>query len=421
MTIAIKNIIKGSLYPVSLYARQIAGTVVLLFLARYLSVYDYGLFSSYKAIAAFWLMFANLGFNEYILVSSNKVVKDVQLKIGLFLINAVILMCCVGFLSMFSTLEIKYLFILVLIRQFLDGTFFAIALPYFQAANKFNIISCVNLFYSAMVIIITAVCYILKLSLVKFLLLSIALGLFNFVQVSFYAKINYILSLKYLKRLLSRLDKSIWAYTGVTLCCYLYSQIPSLYSSMFVPKEEAALYFAAFTIATIISLLLAAQGQKMVPEMMNTSVKRIKEVINFNLKLLMSINLAVFLFFVFFGKWLLKLIYSNPYYVNAYPILLVLTLGNISIALAAIYGTYITASGNQKQKIRMQVEAIFITIITLALFHKFGIYAAALAYILAATHIGIRYVFKAKKLLKQAREYELQETKKYSKNITHRL
>lgn len=397
----IKKIIDGSLYPISLYARQIAGTFVILFLARYLSVYDYGLFSSYKTIAAFWLMFANLEFANYILVSSNKIVKEVQLKIGLFLINAIILTIIVGFVSMYSSLEIKYLFILILIRQFFDGTFFGIVLPYFQAANKFKVISCVNIFYSIVTIIIAICCYVFKLSLVKFLLMSIVLGIFNFIQVSFYAKINYLLSLKYIHKLIKKVDKSIFAYAGVSLCWYLYNQLPSLFVSAYVPKEAAALYFAAFTIANIISLLLGAQGQKMTPEMINAPIDKVKKIIKFNLKFLMIINVLVFLFFVVFGKQLLHLIYSKSYYINAYPILLILTLGNISIALAAIYGTYITASGNQKLKIYMQIEAIIITIVSLIVFYKLGIYAAAIAYICAGTHIGIRYALKTKKLLKQ--------------------
>ena len=88
----------------------------------------------------------------------------------------------------------------------------------------------------------------------------------------------------------------------------------------------------------------------------------------------MGVNTLVFLFFVFCGKWLLFLLYGQEYYLKAYPLLLILTISNISIALAAIYGAYITASGNQHLKIRMQVEAIFIAIISLAILHKLVLY-----------------------------------------------
>lgn len=398
----IKKILNEQLYPISLYSRQIAGTFVLLFIVRFLSVYDYGLFSSYKTLASFWLLFANIGYNEYILVSSQNIVKEVKLKIGLFIINAIFITLLIAAGSLLSSIESHFIFLLVLLRTFFDTTFFSIVIPYFQSANKFNTISYINIFYSIATIIIASISYVLNLSLITFLLLSIILGLFNFIQVSYYAKINYLLTIKHIKRLISRLDKTIFAYIGVVLCSYLYMQIPSLYSSSFIKKEEAALYFAAFTISAIISLLINAQVQKMVPEMINNSIEKIKIIMKNNMKFIMSINAIVFLFLLLFGKIILKLLYEKDYYLNAYPLLLILTISNISIAIAAIYGTYITSSGNQHIKIKMQLEAIIISILTLYLFHKYGIYAAAMAYFLSTTHIAIRYVIKTKKMLKQA-------------------
>ncbi len=396
------NFLKNQLYPISLYFRQIAGTLILFIIAHYLSVYDYGLFTSYKSIATFCLMFACLGYNEYIIVSSQNMVKNAQLKIAFFMINAIFITTIVAIGSCFVNFESNLLFILVLIRTFFDGTFFAIILPYFQASRKFNIISYVNIFYSVAISIIAVLSYVFKLSLTQFLLLNIALGLFNFIQVSFYTKINYLLGIKYFNPLFKKIDKSIFSYIGVAICYYLYSQIQGLYIATFVSKEKAALYFSAFTIATIISLLIGAQVQKMVPEMIKVSVEKINKIIKQELILIMSINLIVFLFFAIAGKSLLLLLYGQEYYQNAYPLLLILTISNISIALAAIYGAYITASGNQHLKIRMQIEAIFIAIVSLLIFHKLGIYAAAMSYFLSATHIGIRYVIKTKQLLKKA-------------------
>lgn len=395
----IKNILKNQLYPISLYSRQIAGTAVLLLITRMLSVYDYGLFRSYAAIVGFWLMFANLNYNDYILVSSKNVVREVQLKIGLFICNAIFIAVLIGFGGFFSSLESKFIFMLILLRSFFDGTFFGIMLPYYQASRKFNLISWINIFYSIMTIVIAGISYILHFSLVKFLVLSVMLGFFNFVQCSFYAKINYFLVLNNLKKLLSQIDKSIFAYSGVSLCAYLYNQLPSLYASTMITKEEAALYFSAASIASIIGLLMFAQVQRIVPEMINAHVEKVKKIIKDSLRFILSINGLIFIFFVIFGKILLKMLYGKVYYANAYPILLILTFSNISIAIAAIYGAYITASGNQKMKIRMQIEAIGFTVVSLLLFYKLRIYAATIAYFLSATHIGLRYALVTKKLL----------------------
>lgn len=396
----IKKLLNNNLYTISLYSRQIAGTLVLFIIARYLSVYDYGLFSSYKNIASFCFMFANLGFSDYILVSSQANAKEVKLKISLFLLNAVFIGILIIFGSIFFHLDSHLLFWLVVIRTFFDGVFFALILPYFQATKTFNSIAKINIVYATCISCIAILSYIFKLSLYKFLYLNITLGLINFIQCSIFAKINYFLVFNYIKRFCKMVDKSIWAYIGVTIAYFLYAQIPSLYVSTFLSKEDAALYFSAFTIASVIGLLIAAQVQKMMPELINKDIKYIKYTIKKNLIFMLNITFVVFLFMLIFGKLLLLILYSQSYYTKAYPILLILMFGNICVAEAAVYGAYITASGNQKSKIPMQIEATAFTIIGLVILHKYGIYGAALSFLFAAIYISYRYTTFTLKMLK---------------------
>ena len=144
----VKNIISNNLYPISLYVRQIAGTLILFIIARYLSVYDFGLFSSYKNIATFCFMFANLGFADYILVSSKANTKEIKLKISLFLLNAIFIGILTILGSTFYHIDSHILFCLVVIRTFFDGTFFSLILPYFQATKTFNTIAKINIVYA---------------------------------------------------------------------------------------------------------------------------------------------------------------------------------------------------------------------------------------------------------------------------------
>ena len=396
----IKNIINSQFFALSLYARTIAGTVVLFIIARYLSVYNYGLFSSYKNIASFCFMFANLGFADYILVSSKANTNEVRLKISLFLTNAILIGWLICFGSSFITLESKVLFVLVVIRTFFDGTFFGLILPYFQASQKFNVIATINVIYALCIVCIAIFSYTFKLSLAKFLILNIILGFINFIQCSYYAKINYFLFVKNIKRFLKMLDKSIFAYIGVTIAYYLYAQIPSLYVSTYLSKEQAALYFSAFTIAAIVSLIIGAQVQKMTPEMIKATMEDVKIIIKKNLIFVLSVTFGLLVFMTLFGKLLLILLYGQEYYANAYEILLILMLGNIGVAEAAVYGAYITASGNQKKKIPMQLEATIVTLLGLVFLYKHGIYGAAISYFGAAIYIAVRYTMTAKKLLK---------------------
>lgn len=396
----VKNIISNNLYPISLYARQIAGTLILFIIARYLSVYDFGLFSSYKNIATFCFMFANLGFAEYILVSSKANVKEVKLKISLFLLNAISIGVLIALGSTFFHLDSHILFWLVVIRTFFDGTFFALILPYFQATKTFNVIAKINIVYAIFIALIAVIAYIFKLTLTKFLVLNIILGFINFIQCSYFAKINYFLVFNHLKRFCKMVDKSIWAYVGVSIAYFLYAQIPSLYVSTYLPKEQAALYFSAFTIAAVVGLLISAQVQKMMPDLINNSIENIKLILKKNLKIMLFITGGLFLFMLLFGKLILLLLYGQSYYGNAYPILLILMFGNICVAEAAVYGAYITASGNQKRKIPMQLEATSLTVLGLIILHKFGIYGAAISFLFAAIYISYRYTTFTIKLIK---------------------
>lgn len=396
----VKNIISNNLYPISLYARQIAGTLILFIIARYLTVYDFGLFSSYKNIATFCFMFANLGFADYILVSSKANAKEVKLKISLFLLNAILIGILIAIGSTFFHLDSHILFSLVIIRTFFDGTFFALILPYFQATKAFNTIAKINIIYATGISLIAIFSYIFKLSLYKFLLLNITLGLINFIQCSYFAKINYLLVFNHLKSFYKMIDKSIWAYIGVTIAYFLYAQIPSLYVSTYLTKEEAALYFSAFTIASVIGLLIVAQIQKMMPDLIINNIENIKLILKKNLKIMLFITGGLFLFMLLFGKILLVLLYGQNYYAKAYPILLILMFGNICVAEAGVYGAYITASGNQKRKIPMQLEATFLTILGLIILYNFGTYGAACSFLFAAIYISYRYTTFTIKLIK---------------------
>ena len=397
----ILNLLSSNLYSISLYSRQIAGTVIIFLIAHYLSVYDYGLFTSYKSIITFCFMFANMEFANYILVSSQANVKEVKLKISLFLLNAIMIGFLIGAGSLLFNLDNHFLFILIIIRTFFDGVFFGLILPYFQATKKFNTIAKINIFYSGFIIVIAIISYICKLSLVKFLLLNIGLGFINFLQCSYYMKINYFLVFTYIKRFIKMLDKSIFGYISSTISNYLYAETSSLYVATFLPKEDAALYFSAGTIATIVGLLSAAQTQKMLPELIKANTEKTKKILKKNVFTVGGLLLIVLIFMLIFGKLVLKLLYGQDYYTNAYPILIIYFLANIFIANGAIFGVYLTAIDKQFIKTKMKIETTLITILGLFALHKFGIYGAVIALLISSMYVSARFTITSLKFIKQ--------------------
>ena len=404
----ISQFITNNLYAFSLYIRQIAGTVVLFVIAHYLSVYDYGLFTSYKSIITFCFMLANMEYANYILVSSQANVKEVKLKISLFLVNAILIGLLIAFISSFFKLESHLLFTLIIIRTFFDSVFFGLILPYFQATKTFNTIAKINIVYSFLIALIALISYIFKLSLIKFLLLNICLGVINFVQCSYFAKINYFLVVTYVKRFIKMLDKSILGYIGSTISDYLYAQTSSLYVATFLPKEQAALYFSANTIAMVVGLLSAAQTQKMLPELIKSDTKKTIEIIKKNLITVGGLLLIVLLFLLIFGKLVLKLLYGQDYYVNAYPILIMYFIANIFIANGAIFGVYLTAINQQYIKIKMKVETTIITILGLIILHKYAIYGAVIALLISSIYVSARFTFVSLRFIRQGEVNERQ-------------
>lgn len=385
------KIAKESLYPISLYARQIAGTLVIFLIARYISVYDFGLFSSYKNIATYCFVLANLNYNDYILVSTKAEPSKVRQKTALFMVHAIGLGLFYCLVSNLCPLENHILFMLIIARTFFDTVFFWLVLPYFQAARKFNTIAIINICYAVGISIIAIVSFVLKLSLVKFLILNVILGLINFVQCSHYIKIDYAGVILKLKKYLQLLDKKIWGYIGSSITVNLYTPLPALFVSTMLPKEQAALFFAGFTIAAIPSLLINAQNQKVTPQLIKANVEQIKAIMKKNLIFILSTTGTMLLFFAIFGKFVLRLFYGQQYYENAYLILLMLMTGNILYGVASNYSIHITASGNQAAKIPMQIELIICSVTTLFLLSKFGIYGAATSVMITMTYMVIRY------------------------------
>ena len=206
-----------------------------------------------------------------------------------------------------------------------------------------------------------------------------------------YIKIDYAGVIIKIKKYLQLLDKKIWGYIGSSITINLYTPLPALFVSTMLPKEQAALFFAGFTIATIPTLLINAQNQKITPQLIKANVDEIKRIMKKNLIFILSVTGLMLLFMAIFGKFILTLFYGQKYYENAYIILLMLMLGNILYGVAANYSIHITASGNQAAKIPMQIELIVCSVTTLFLFSRFGIYGAATSVLITMTYMVIRY------------------------------
>ncbi len=393
------KLISNNLYAFSLYSRKIASALGVFFIARYLSVYNYGIYSSYTSIATYILLLANLGYNEYILVSANNETKLVKIKQIFFISLAIFITIFYSVLSLFFPLEKHFIFILVLLKCFFDGTFFMLVLPYFQSSDKLKEIGIINICYSFFAIFIALLALLFKFSLEKYLILYVILGIINFIQCSFYIKINYFKVFKLFKNIKKIIDKRILNYTTVTALFLTREAMPALIVSTVFPKETAALFFASYNIATIPSLFATAQLQQILPEMINKSKQEVIKIMKKGALTIFYINLAVVIFLFVFGKSLLIFVYNKDYYISGFPILILLSIITMFSGVSGVLGTYITASGNQKFKQRCQIEAFILSVISLAVLYRYGIYAILSFFFIIMAYFIPRYGFFIKKHL----------------------
>lgn len=387
----LKNIFNNHLYTLSLYVRRIASAVVVFFLARFLTLHDYGLYSSYSNIASLCLLVTNMGFNEYILVSTKNKLQKIKLEVTFFLIFALIVISIILFFCPFIPLENTSIFSLVLLKVFFDNTFFALILPYFQSAKQFNTIAKINIFYGISIILIALISYYIKLQLQIFLILIVSLGIINFIQCSYFSKLKYTQIFTKYKIFLKLIDKSILYYISVATIVFIKGQLSSLYVSFVLPKEQTAIYFASWNIATILSLVSIAQIQQLCPELINKKYTQIQAIMHKNLKFIIFINLLILAFFTLFGKYVLLIIYGSWEYTRACPYLLVLTTCTLLSSIGMVFATYMTSQGYQKYKSKLQIEFLIFVSIVMLIFSRLGIWGAILTSLALEIYTCTRY------------------------------
>ena len=153
-------------------------------------------------------------------------------------------------------------------------------------------------------------------------------------------------------------------------------------------------------------LLISAQTQKMVPEMIKNTVSNVRKILYENLKFIMLITGTLFVFMVLFGKIVLKLVYGQDYYMNGYCVLLILMLSNIVLAESSIFGAHIVASNNVNKVLPILLRTSGIAILSLFILRGFGIYGAATSFFIASVYLAYEYTIYSNKLLKQQEQQE---------------
>jgi O-antigen/teichoic acid export membrane protein len=384
--------LESFIYASSLFVRRCVAAVIAFFLARYLSVAEFGLYSSLVSISLILLVVANLGYNEYLLViSKNNREKVVNHIIGFSFIGFIFLLLISAIIGL-SGYEHKFIFILILMKMFIDTKLSIVTFAYFQAENKFFEIGIINILYSIVVSLAIGWCYFNKISLEGFLALNVTAGIiFIFVQFLYMdIKIkNYFSDLVYFFR---NLKKDIIYFALSFFTFDMYYLLPSFLAAVFLLKEQTALFFAAFNIAQIFVLIAQAQMHRMIPEFITLDKEKTAVIIKNNLLYLIIVNLLIFILFIFTGKSILQVVYSKSEYLSSFPLLMIFLAGNVFYALSIPFLSYVIAKGHQKKRIMLQLEFFAVSLVFVLLTFKFlDLYLISGLYAIMCGYVFVRY------------------------------
>ena len=175
------------------------------------------------------------------------------------------------------------------------------------------------------------------------------------------------------------LFKYSWSYGAHFIFGTFYFTIDTQIISLLLEAKDVALYQSIFRIIYIFLIVSEVASSVLLPYLSSKFAKaqRVDELSSNILYLLLLIGCALFLTFTLFHKEMISILYTEEYIV-AYPLVLPLSIVILLRTAASIYGTLLTISNNQANRVKVVfVSMIFSIALNFALIPKFGIIAAA--------------------------------------------
>lgn len=389
------------MFTISNLLKRGANYLLMVFLARTLSVSLIGSYSAYINVIGVILLITNFGFSEYVLVNSgNEVLRKKNASI--FLQISTLLFFIILLVSFVIPLNDLRLAVLVLIKIFLETSIYNILLAYYQVEDKIKVMSITNIISGSSVIVISIIFYFHNYEIYTYLffinIIYLVIVTFHFLKI----KLNF-LSITEIRSFLKTIFLDLKYYGIAMITIPVYMMAPTVIGSFLLKPEVLAQYQIAFSIANIlllVSVSLLQEGYVRFIACQHSILKLTKELKKTGLKIIL-INLFFLILFIVFGEELILLVYKKEEYLNAYYPLLILLFSNMIFMFASIAAVIMVILKLQKEKAKYHIEFIFISIFFgLLLTYIYGIYGLASSYIILYSYSTIRYVKKYIKIYK---------------------
>ena len=358
------------------------GSVVFIFLAKAMTVDNFGILSFGFSLSTLAVIMADFGF-------SLMVIKDYPVEIfnlKTYITNSVLAKLLIGIGS--SLLFFLY------ILNFYRGDWLSVGTMYiifalissftvylqalFRTQNRFHKFAESNIIYAAGVTITILIYWKFQiglLSLVGILLLS---KLTQFLWTLYLCKslFNiYTFNIKLIKKLI----KNSWSFGLHSVLGIFYFMVDTQIIALYLGSKEVALYQSVFRVILILLLFGELISNVLLPYLSFKfyNKENVSDLLSKIFLYLLIIGCSLFLFFTTFDRQLLMLLYNREY-LPADILILPLSIVVVIRTTSSLLGNVLTISNRQVNRVTtVGISLIVSLILNLILIPKYGIVAAA--------------------------------------------
>jgi len=408
------NIDKSLLkYTIVNFVPKIVMALASIFLARYFTKFEYGLYSTSISLVSFLFIFIMFGMGDYFLILISKkadVIKSISLIIGNYFIFSMLgVILALGTSRFFPELATAIIIFLFIKAFFENIISFCIAV--FQSKNEYDNISKIQIYLSTSMILSMVLTYIFKCTLLQFIFIlmsfSSLISVFWFFK-AFNININTLnrifVNLKFNKNVL---HESYHFFLSI-LSAQIYIQSDIILLSIISGPLEVSRYsvvtFMIMGLYVIPASLYSYFLPKLTYEYSNKSKisGHVFQFKNFLKYLILPISAILFIF----SSDILSLLYTSKY-LDSSLLLKIFSISYLIFAQCYLYSAVLTASGNQSVKSKLQLSTAIVNIIlNILIIPKYGAEGAAFTTLLSNTMILILYVVVVKRLGLLGANYE---------------
>jgi len=374
------------LFTASVFSKRIVNFLLNIILARIISLQDFGEYSSFIIIASYILLITEFGYSEYTLIKG-KQNNNFSFLLSNFVLISIITFILISLMSM--TFELNLIFLLVLGKVYMEVFLNKLLLTHYQYSHNFKVYSLVGLIYSVFVFFMCIYIFYFPLELSRILLIINIFLLCSILILFKTASINFkLVNLSFFVKSLNK-DLLHYGLSSVTVTVYMLS--PLLIMTYLLTKEQVGIFYVAYMIASVMILFSVAINQQYLPKIIGQK-NDFYILISKPLKLLLILNILMFILFYLFGEFILSVLFQKEDFIETNKYLLLLIVSNLFQSISGLLAMYLVGNDLLKKKFSFHLEFIVVSlIVSFPFIYSFELYGVTISYIVIYLYVLFRY------------------------------